>query len=78
MQVSEHSDTVIRMATHVGQTVTVRGTEYRVVGIRHAGECGSKFFGKFVFTLESNRGERFRCLGKAVAHNSKLSAEVSK
>lgn len=64
------------MATEIGTTVTVRGTDYRVINRRSMSHCGSKFYGRFVYTLADAAGKRFTWYGKTVSHNSKLT-EVS-
>lgn len=55
---------------NVGDTVTVRGSDYRMIAKRPAGE--GKFFGKFVFILRDVENNEFRALGKTVMHNSKI------
>ena len=46
-----------------------------VVEKRSAASSGSKFFGKYVFILSDENGNRFRGLGKTIAWNSKLIPE---
>jgi hypothetical protein len=54
------------------EVVTVRGVRYRVIGRKNLSSLGSKFFGKYSFTLCDEAGNRFTAYGKRVAHNSKL------
>ena len=56
--------------TNLFDVVSVRGTQYKVIGKRPAGE--GKLFGKYVFTLSDNEGNKYRYLGKAVTGNAKL------
>jgi hypothetical protein len=55
-----------------GAIVTVHGVRYRVVDVRSTSGSGSKFFGKFSFTLANDAGERFTAYGKTISHNSRL------
>lgn len=61
------------MANQLNTIVTVNGKRYRVTGVKHAGASGSKFWGKYTFTLRNiNDGNIFTAFGKAVVHNSRL------
>lgn len=59
----------------VGQQVKVRGEDYHIVGIRNLSHLGSKFFGKFRFTVEDKDGRKYTCTGKTITGNTKLNAE---
>ncbi|WP_280383187.1 hypothetical protein [Nocardia wallacei] len=57
----------------IGDTVTVRGEEYRIVDEKSTSHLGTKFYGKISFTLEkASDGTRWTAYGKKVAHNSTL------
>ena len=57
----------------IGTIVTVRKEQYKITDMRHAGDCGSKFFGKFKFTLvKVSDNTVWNSLGKTVAWNTKL------
>src|SRR6266571_2193014 len=60
----------------IGSTVKVRGVPYRIVARRPAGALGSKFYGRYTFTLVDADGKRFEVFCKSVAHNSRI-REVS-
>lgn len=60
------------MAQEIGTTVVVRGTPYRVTSRRSTNDCGSKFYGRYVFTLVNSEAGTFTAYGKAVSHNSTL------
>ena len=56
-------------------TVTVNGALYRVIDQRSTSSSGTKFYGRFVFTLVSvSDGTRWTAYGKRVSHNSRLTA----
>ncbi|ASZ75033.1 hypothetical protein FDI69_gp153 [Rhodococcus phage Trina] len=57
----------------IGNVVMVRKEAYKITDKRHVGDCGSKFFGKFKFTLvKVADGSVWNALGKSVAWNTKL------
>lgn len=62
----------------VGDTVTVNGDRYRITAKRNASDCGTKFFGRYRFTLTRlSDSTVWSALGKRVAHNSRLTAKES-
>jgi hypothetical protein len=63
------------MRHHVeyGQTVRVRGVYYTVISGEPLGHLGSKYFGKYRFTLKNFRdGSHWQAVGRTVAGNTKL------
>ena len=57
---------------NIGDRVTVNGKVYILNDWRSTSSSGSKFFGRFVFTLLDMEGNKFTAYGKRVAHNSRL------
>ena len=74
---SPHHPTDRTLIMDIGSFVTVRGTEYRIVGKRNTSGAGSKFFGKWSFTLRDADGNAFTAYGKTVMHNSRLTPVVA-
>lgn len=61
---------------HIGDTVSVRGDQYRVTNIKNCASSGPKFFGKFRFTLvKISDGTMWGAFGKTVTGNSKLTEQ---
>lgn len=54
------------------EIVKVRGINYRVIGVQNISSLGSKYFGKYRFTICDEAGNRFTAIGKRVSHNSRL------
>lgn len=60
----------------VGTVVTVGGERYRITDKRNTGDCGTKFYGRYRFTLTRlSDSTVWAALGKRIAHNSRLTAK---
>jgi hypothetical protein len=59
----------------VGETVTVNGELYRVAKVKSSNEYGSKFYGRWLFSLVKFADQTgWSAYGKRVSHNSRLRA----
>ncbi|MBF6370090.1 hypothetical protein IU469_30935 [Nocardia puris] len=58
------------------ETKVIRGQRYEVLSRTPAGECGPKYFGRYVFIVRrTSDGTLWRAYGKQLAHNSTLTPE---
>jgi hypothetical protein len=59
-------------ALRVGDKIENKNGTLKIVAIEHKGHLGSKFFGKFLFTLVDTKGDRYTAFGARVTYNSNI------
>lgn len=60
------------MSQDIGERVIVGAVTFTVTDRRSTSGSGSKFYGKFIYTLVNGEGEKFSVYGKRVAWDSRL------